>query len=280
MRTPHHIIISILIMYIFSCTSKTTTIMSYNIRYDNKWDKENSWDTRKESIVRIFEKYSPSFIGTQEGLAHQIDYMDSALTGYDYIGVGREDGEKKGEYCAIYYISDTYNVIESSTFWLSDNPENVSIGWDAALERICTYGLFEHKQSKNRIWIFNTHFDHMGEIARRKSSELILQKINDLNSFSGPIILMGDFNSLPNSKPGYTILKEFKDAFNIALNKPQGPKGTYNGFNEDQPIEKRIDYIYLKNIDALNHEHINDRLENNNHISDHLPVMVDIIFKP
>jgi len=255
-------------------------VISYNIRYDNQWDKENSWDTRKESIVGIFEKYSPSFIGTQEGLAHQIHYMDSALTEYDYIGVGREDGEKKGEFCAIYYISDTYNVIESSTFWLSDIPENVSIGWDAALERICTYGLFEHKQSKNRIWVFNTHFDHMGEIARRKSSELILQKINDLNSFSGPIILMGDFNSLPNSKPVYTILKEFKDAFNIALNKPQGPKGTYNGFNEDQPIEKRIDYVYLKNIDALNHKHIDDRLENNNHISDHLPVMVDIIFKP
>ena len=280
MRTPHHIIISILIMYIFSCTSKTTTVMSYNIRYDNKWDKENSWDTRKESIVRIFEKYSPSFIGTQEGLAHQIDYMDSALTGYDYIGVGREDGEKKGEFCAIYYISDTYNVIESSTFWLSDNPENVSIGWDAALERICTYGLFEHKQSKNRIWVFNTHFDHMGEIARKKSSELILARINDLNNFSGPIILMGDFNSLPNSGPVHTILKEFKDAFNISINKPKGPKGTYNGFNEDQPIEKRIDYIYVKNIDVRNHEHIDDRLDNSNHISDHLPVMVDIISEP
>ena len=280
MRTPHHIIISILIMYIFSCTSKTTTVMSYNIRYDNKWDKENSWDTRKESIVRIFEKYSPSFIGTQEGLAHQIDYMDSALTEYDYIGVGREDGEKKGEFCAIYYISDTYNVIESSTFWLSDNPENVSIGWDAALERICTYGLFEHKQSKNRIWVFNTHFDHMGEIARKKSSELILARINDLNNFSGPIILMGDFNSLPNSGPVHTILKEFKDAFNISINKPKGPKGTYNGFNEDQPIEKRIDYIYVKNIDVRNHEHIDDRLDNSNHISDHLPVMVDIISEP
>ena len=253
-------------MYIFSCTSTATTVMSYNIRYDNKWDKENSWDTRKESIVRIFEKYSPSFIGTQEGLAHQIDYMDSALTGYDYIGVGREDGEKKGEFCAIYYISDTYNVIESSTFWLSDNPENVSIGWDAALERICTYGLFEHKQSKNRIWVFNTHFDHMGEIARKKSSELILARINDLNNFSGPIILMGDFNSLPNSGPVHTILKEFKDAFNISINKPKGPKGTYNGFNEDQPIEKRIDYIYVKNIDVRNHEHIDDRLDNSNHI--------------
>ena len=267
-------------MYIFSCTSKTTTVMSYNIKYDNKWDKENSWGTRKESIVRIFEKYSPSFIGTQEGLAHQIDYMDSALTGYDYIGVGREDGEKKGEFCAIFYESDTYKIIESSTFWLSDNPENVSIGWDAALERICTYGLFEHKQSKNQIWVFNTHFDHMGEIARRKSSELILARINNLNNFSEPIILMGDFNSLPNSKPVYTILKEFKDAFNIALNKPQGPKGTYNGFNEDQPIEKRIDYIYVKNIDVHNHEHIDDRLDNSNHISEHLPVMVDIISKP
>ena len=66
----------------------------------------------------------------------------------------------------------------------------------------------------------------------------------------------------------------------ISLNKPNGPKGTYNGFNEDQPIEKRIDYIYLKNIDVLNHEHIDDRLENKNHISDHLPVIVDLIIKP
>ena len=280
MTTAYHIIISILIMNILSCTSETTTVISYNIRYDNKWDKENNWDTRKESIVRIFEQYSPLFIGTQEGLAHQIHYMDSALTKYDYIGVGREDGIEKGEFCAIYYISDTYNVIESSTFWLSDTPENVSIGWDAALERICTYGLFEHKQSKKRIWVFNTHFDHMGAIARRKSSELILESIKDLNNFSGPIILMGDFNSLPNSRPVNTILKELNDSFNISLNEPKGPKGTYNGFNEGQPIEKRIDYIYVKNIDVLNHEHIDDRLDNNNHISDHLPVMVDMIFKP
>jgi endonuclease/exonuclease/phosphatase family metal-dependent hydrolase len=254
--------------------------MSYNIRYDNKWDEENSWDTRKESIVRIFEKYSPSFIGTQEGLAHQIHYMDSVLTKYDFIGVGREDGIKKGEFCAIYYESDTYNVIESSTFWLSDTPENVSIGWDAALERICTYGLFEHKMNKKRIWVFNTHFDHIGKIAREESSKLILKKIGELNNFSQPTILMGDLNSLPNSIPINTIQKNLKDAFNISLNKSRGPIGTYNGFNEDQPIEKRIDYIFLKNIDVLNHQHINDRLENNNHISDHLPVMVDVIFKP
>ena len=280
MRTAYHIIISILIMNILSCASDTTTVISYNIRYDNKWDEKNSWTTRKKSIIRIFEKYSPSFIGTQEGLLHQIQYIDSALTKYDYIGVGREDGMKKGEFCAIYYKSDTYKVIKSSTFWLSDTPENVSIGWDAALERICTYGLFEHKTDNKQIWVFNTHFDHMGEIARRKSSELILERIDDLNSFSGSIILMGDFNSVPNSMPINTIQKKLKDAFNISLNKPKGPIGTYNGFNEDQPIEKRIDYIYLKNIDVLNHEHINDRLENNNHISDHLPVMVEVKIKP
>ena len=280
MKTVYHIIVSILIMNILSCTSDTTTVISYNIRYDNKWDEKNSWTTRKKSIIRIFEKYSPSFIGTQEGLLHQIQYIDSSLTKYDYIGVGREDGMKKGEFCAIYYESDTYKVIESSTFWLSDTPENVSIGWDAALERICTYGLFEHKTNKKQIWVFNTHFDHMGEIARRKSSELILERIDDLNNFSGSIILMGDFNSVPNSMPINTIQKKLKDAFNISLNKPKGPIGTYNGFNEDQPIEKRIDYIYLKNIDVLNHEHINDRLENNNHISDHLPVMVEVKIKP
>ena len=121
MRTAHHIIISILIMNILSCTSETTTVISYNIRYDNQWDKENSWDTRKESIVRIFETYSPSFIGTQEGLAHQIDYMDSVLTEYDYIGVGREDGIKKGEFKNINVNIASLSIMTSlqGVIWFS-----------------------------------------------------------------------------------------------------------------------------------------------------------------
>ena len=98
---------------------------------------------------------------------------------------------------AIYYDSSEYNLLKQSTFWLSSNPLEVSVGWDAALERICTYGYFEHKNSDKRIWVFNTHFDHIGRISREESSKLILDQINKLNGFSEPTVVMGDFNDYP-----------------------------------------------------------------------------------
>ena len=90
----------------------------------------------------------------------------TGLTEYNYVGVGRDDGKTKGEYSAIFYKKDELRLIEESTFWLSETPENVSVGWDAALPRICTYALFEHQESKRKYWHFNTHFDHMGVSAR------------------------------------------------------------------------------------------------------------------
>ena len=221
-------------------------------------------------------KYSPSIIGIQEGLLNQIQYIDSSLINYDYVGVGRDDGKEKGEFCAIYFDTTRYVLLKNSTFWLSETPETISVGWDAALERICTYGLFKDRITKKEFWVFNTHFDHMGIIAREKSSGLILKRIKKINRQSLPVILMGDFNAIPNSPPVEEILTELSDALQISTEKLHGPGGTFNGFNEDLPIEKRIDYIFTKNLKVLSYTHVNDRLENNRHISDHLPVMIKI----
>jgi len=278
MKIFHQSILSVftLLTITSSIYSQPHTIISYNIRYDNNWDTENSWEIRRNNIIQMLNKYYPSIIGIQEGLLNQVQYIDSSLINHDYVGVGRDDGKDKGEFCAIYFDTTRYVLLKNSTFWLSETPDTISVGWDAALERICTYGLFKDRITKKEFWVFNTHFDHMGIIAREKSSVLILKRIKKINRQSLPVILMGDFNAIPNSPPVKELITELSDALQISKEKLHGPRGTFNGFNEDLPVEKRIDYIFTKKLKVLSYTHINDRLDNNRHISDHLPVMIKI----
>ena len=183
---------------------------------------------------------------------------------------------KKNGIAMRFFDTTFYEILEHSTFWLSETPDAVSVGWDAALERICTYGLFEDKNSGEKFWVFNTHFDHLGVIARKKSSALILKKIKEINTQSLPVILMGDFNSISDSEPIKILKKDLIDALQISLDILKGPQGTFNDFDEMLPIDNRIDYIFTKNVKVLSYRHIDDRLNNNRHISDHLPVMIEI----
>ena len=250
--------------------------MSYNIRYDNSWDDLNNWEIRKDKVVEIFTDYNPGIIGIQEGLINQIQYIDSSLINYDHFGVGRDDGKSKGEFCSIFYDRNRYMLNDHSTFWLSEMPDHVSVGWDAALERICTYGLFKDRKSGDSFWVFNTHFDHMGLVAREKSSKLILDKMDKVNHENLPTILMGDFNSMPKSQPIKKIKSKLFDGLDISVKELNGPIGTYNAFNTDLPIEKRIDYIFVNDFKVDAYTHINDRLNDNRHISDHLPVLIKV----
>ena len=257
--------------------SQSHFLISYNIRYDNNWDIKNSWSLRKNRISQLLNDYNPSIFGIQEGLINQIGFLDSTLIKYDYVGVGRDDGKLKGEFCAIYFDTTRYKIGENSTFWLSETPDIVSIGWDAALERICTYGIFENKISGKKFWVFNTHFDHLGVISKEKSSALILKKIKEINTQLLPVVLMGDLNSIPNSNPIKILKKYLSDGLQISLKNLEGPQGTFNGFDFLLSIDNRIDYIFVKNMKVFSYKHINDRLNNNRYISDHLPVMIEIL---
>jgi len=257
---------------------QTSKIMSFNIRYDNTWDKENSWDLRKDNIIKLIHHYEPSILGTQEGLVNQISYLHNSLKTYKYIGIGREDGETEGEYCAIFYKATKYKVISHSTFWLSETPDTISVGWDAALERICTYGLFEDLNTKERIYIFNAHFDHQGKVAQENSARLILKKIETINQENLPVILMGDLNVTPEEKTISLLKEELQDAISLSTSPFYGPKGTFNAF-KNEPATKRIDYCFVKNINILSYSHIDDRLDNNKAISDHYPVLITMDLK-
>ncbi|WP_299536029.1 endonuclease/exonuclease/phosphatase family protein [Ulvibacterium sp.] len=251
-------------------------LMTYNIKYDNTTDTINNWNYRKEALVQLLKHYEASFIGAQEVLHRQLTYIDSALTGFTYIGVGRDDGRQKGEYSPILYDSIRYKVLKSNTFWLSESPDKISVGWDAALERICTYGLFEEKETSKRLYIFNTHFDHVGKVAREKSAQLLVQKIEEVNEEKLPVVVMGDLNLTPDTAPIQYLRSNFLDGQEATQKPFYGPSGTSNGFDQNRVVDKRIDYIFVRDLKVKTYVHIDDRMENNKHISDHLPVLISL----
>lgn len=258
--------------------SQTANVVSFNIKYDNTADTINNWNDRKPYVAKLIQHYDSDIIGIQEGLHRQVDYLNKALTDHAYVGVGRDDAKEKGEYSAIFYNAKKFKVLKTNTFWLSETPEKVSVGWDASLERICTYALLENKASKKKIWVFNTHFDHRGKQARVNSAQLIFKRIREINTSNLPVILMGDLNLTPDTAPIQYLKKNLTDAKEITQKPFYGPVGTFNGFNQERIMKNRIDYFFVKDVEVLSYSHIDDRMPNNKHISDHLPVLMTISY--
>jgi len=260
------------------CSAQEVSVMSYNIKYANENDGENSWSKRKDFITDQIQFYEPQILGLQEAVKIQIEHFLDEVKGYNSIGVAREDGRDKGEYTAILYKTEDFEVVESSTFWLSETPEAVSTGWDAALPRICTYALFKSKNSGKKFWVFNTHFDHIGKNARTESAELILKRIAELNKNELPVFLMGDLNLEPDAEGVVNILKELQDSRKIARN-TFGPEGTFNGFQFDKPVNRRIDYIFVSDQIGISKHAVLTDSNDLKYPSDHLPVFIEAIFK-
>ena len=270
------VVITTLFNGCFYMQGQTTDIMSFNIRYDNPKDNENWWENRKGELANLIDYYHPDFVGIQEGLNDQVEFIKENTRGYDYIGVGRDDGLDKGEYTAIYYDSTKFHLIRTETFWLSESPETISVGWDASMERICTYGIFENKGTGDTLHIFNTHFDHRGERARLMSAKLIVSKINHYQLNLHKVVLMGDLNCEPGSEPIEHLKTGLEDGKEISEREFYGPLGTFNGFDQNLIPKRRIDYVFTINQEVLSYRHINDRRSNNFCVSDHLPVLIKI----
>ena len=254
-----------------SSSSENINIMTYNIRLDTEADGINMWENRKEGVLSLIKEESVDILGIQEGLPSQIEYLSKQLDGYSMIGEGR-DGGNNGEYSAIYYNDKKMNLIETETFWLSETPEIPSIGWDAAIKRIVTVGLFRMKDSDLELLVYNSHFDHIGKIAREKSVGVILNHIKENNYQNRPLIVMGDFNANPDDIPIELLSEELDDSFKILPT--ENPIGTFNGFDLDSKLLDRIDYIFTKNIKITNYRHIDKKLSSGLWPSDHLPILI------
>jgi len=256
-----------------SNSSETLNIMSYNIRLDVKSDGVNQWHNRREGVISLIKEEKPDVFGIQEGLPHQIAYLSKQLEEYTMIGEGR-DGGNNGEYSAIYYKNKKLKVLKAATFWLSETPKKPSIGWDAALNRITTVGVFTMVNSNKKMVVYNSHFDHIGKKARENSVNVILNHIKENNFSKNAIVVMGDFNAVPTDTPIKLLSKNLDDSFNAFPVKK--PLGTFNAFELNSKLIKRIDYIFTKNIDVVEYKHIHKKLPNRLWPSDHLPIFISI----
>ena len=260
--------------------AQTLKIMTYNIRLDIDSDKENDWTHRKDFFNGQIQFYAPDIFGIQEAKPNQVLDIATALPQYSYVGIGR-DGVGKGESSNIFYAKGIFKVIESNTFWLSATPESISMGWDAACNRVCSYALLKNKQTNNMIWVFNTHLDHIGEEARTKGLELILSKIEKLNTNKYPVVLMGDFNSEPETERIIELKKIMNDAKTISKEKPFGPYGTFNNFKYNEASTHLIDYIFLSKSNAITVQKyaVLSDAKDLKYPSDHFPVFIEINYK-
>ena len=256
------------------------SVLTYNIKYDNPSDSLNNWNNRKEFLISQLNFFKPDVFGTQEALFNQLEDIENGLDQYAYIGLGRDFGDKRGEFSAVFYNTDEVELRNEATFWLSETPDKPSKGWDAALNRICTYGLFRSRDEGKDFYVFNTHFDHMGDKARLESSKLILEKIEEINTQDLPVILMGDFN-LEEDKEGIHIIKgTLIDTHEAAGVNAFGPSGTFNGFEFDKPVTRKIDYIFTTpdDFNILKSGILSDS-KDCRYPSDHFPVYVELNFK-
>jgi endonuclease/exonuclease/phosphatase family metal-dependent hydrolase len=204
------------------------------------------------------------------------------LPSHSFIGVGRTDGKKEGEYSAILYNKERWKPVRQETFWLSPTPSVPSKGWDAAFERICTYGLFECKKSKKLIWVLNTHFDHVGKEARFQSAQMIVDKIKEVKSIkNSPMVFMGDLNARPEENTIVLLNQHLKDARLVSELPAYGPEDTWNAFQFSKKPSGRIDYIFIKENPAVKVKRFAtiDDFYDFKYPSDHLPVLAHIQIK-
>ncbi len=261
-------------------------LMSFNIRYGSANDGENHWKNRREMVFDVFRNHRPDIVGLQEALDFQIAEIRKAIAKYGQIGVAREDGKTEGEYSALLYRLDRFDVDESGTFWFSNTPQVPgSNHWGNACVRICTWARFIEKKSGRAFYVFNLHLDHVSQPSREKSAVLLAQRVNQ-RKHRDPFIVTGDFNA-GESNPVVMYLKGRTTLSGADGRESENPLPMVDTFRVLHPdIEdvktghsfkgtrkgNKIDYIFTpSSIRVLEAQILYDNIDGR-YPSDHFPV--------
>jgi len=251
-------------------------VMSYNIRLNTASDGVNAWPNRKDNVKALVKFYDTDILCVQEALPEQFDAL-LENTDFDVVGAGRDDGKRKGEFSAVYFNKNRFTKKDGGTFWLSLTPDVPSKGWDAQLNRVCSWVKLYDKSNKKEFIVFNTHYDHVGVQARIESAKLIKQKIQEIAP-KLPVIFTGDLNVTPETEAIATIKSFLIDTKEVSVEPPYGPTGTFNGFKWESPLKDKIDYIFVNKAFKVQKFAVLSDSKEKRYYSDHLPVFVKLFF--
>ena len=250
-------------------------VVSFNIRNSGAHDADNDWEHRREATPAMMAALDPDVMGVQEALPDQLEYMKEQCPSYASIGVGRDDGVEKGEHMSIFYNTNRIKLLEWGTYWLSETPDEPSLGWDARCRRTATWALMKQKKSGQRFYFVNTHLDHIGVEARRKGLALIVDRIGEMNKEDFPMVLTGDFNVFPDDSCLVDLDKMMKSARVYAA--VSDTTASFNGWGEESKV---IDYIYYRGFkDCLDFRVATERFADKPFISDHYPIISEFEFQ-
>ena len=237
----------------------------------------NTWAERLPRCRMIIEKNHLDIVGLQEPLIDQVESLVKASE-YDYIGGGRDDFQRKGEFCAILYRKSRFTCLKSGTFGLSETPDVPGVrSWKSACPRIATWGLFRDSQSGKEFVYYNTHLDHVSELARCEGIKLIVDHAKK-HAAGKPIILSGDFNTTPGTETYKTAQSLLRDSKLISETPHSGPEKTYHGWGKSKR-EQPIDFIFVSDEFRVHSHRTINTLLNDTYASDHHPVMVILTLK-
>lgn len=248
--------------------------MTYNIRLDTAADGQNSWTHRRDFLIGQIEMLRPGLLGMQEVLPNQRADLQSALTGYAFVGGGRDDGELAGEASPIAIDRRLFRIEASGTFWLSPTPSIPSTGWDAAYPRIVTWARLRYRGSKTRVLVVNTHWDHVGRQARAESGRQLARWLQDAHRGEDAVIMLGDYNT-DSDDPALADMLQLtglRTAQVAATSTGAGEQpSTFNRFEVQPPAGLVIDHIFVSENVAVRRsmvlaQHLNGRVP-----SDHFP---------
>jgi len=285
MKRVFFIVITGILLLSTSCIEKQLTIdiMTYNIRNNNNPDADgdNFWPYRKDFAANMIRFYDVDIVGTQEVLITQLKDLLDSLPEYNYLGVARDDGKESGEFCALFFKKEKFELLDGSTFWLSEDPSAAGVkGWDADCVRIVTWAIFKDKSTGKKFAVFNTHFDHVGPIARVESAKLLVKKVDEIAK-DLPVIITGDFNSVPETEVVKIITDKSRsnylaDSRSMASIK-YGPEWTAHNFGRT-PLENRriIDYVFVNEKVKVGKHAVIAEMLNKLYLSDHNPVFVNL----
>lgn len=262
--------------------SAEVRVMSFNIRYGTANDGNNHWDKRKDFLIETIKAFNPDLLGTQETLGFQRDYLAEKLSGYEVLGVGRDDGKEAGEMTALYFKRSRFEKLDGGHFWLSQTPDVPgSKSWDTSLTRMVTWvKLRDRLQPKAMpLMFFNTHFDHRGEQARVESAKLIRRKVEEAGK-NCRIIVTGDFNAGEGSGPYQALFdasegksSPVRDAYRVTNPERAPNEGTFSGFKADAVTGPRIDWIAVSREWQVVKSEIDRTQRDGRTPSDHFPMI-------
>ena len=254
----------------------TVRVMSYNIRLDSPSDNP-PWSERREPMADQIAFLDPDLLGLQEAQPHQVLYLAEQLLAYDHYGLGRDDGVS-GESAALFWRRDRYERLSAETLWCSPTPTVPSKGWDAAYPRTVTRVLLRDRRDGRLLDVRNTHFDHVGVVAREQCAALIVaMEPVEVEGGRADVVLMGDFNTGPGTAPYQRIvasgLRDARAASAIVF----GPAGTFNAFDIAKDNEGvAIDHIFVGPGFHVERFAVPTDSFGGRVISDHFPVVADL----